>query len=103
MDLKSPAARTVVERLANRADIVLEGFRPGVAERLVITSYSIHYTKLYEHRALCGERPETGQVQAEFALCGHRDERRERRAMESVEFKVEGLHCEGCVRSVTLV
>jgi len=36
IDLKSPAARAVVERLAKQADVVLEGFRPGVAERLGI-------------------------------------------------------------------
>ncbi len=36
IDLKSPAAATVVARLVRQADIVLEGFRPGVAERLGI-------------------------------------------------------------------
>jgi len=36
IDLKSSAARALVERLARQADIVLEGFRPGVAERLGI-------------------------------------------------------------------
>jgi crotonobetainyl-CoA:carnitine CoA-transferase CaiB-like acyl-CoA transferase len=36
IDLKAPASRAVVERLAKRADVVLEGFRPGVAERLGI-------------------------------------------------------------------
>jgi len=34
VDLKSPDGVEVVRRLAARADAVLEGFRPGVAERL---------------------------------------------------------------------
>ncbi len=36
IDLKAAASGEVVERLAKRADIVLEGFRPGVAQRLGI-------------------------------------------------------------------
>jgi crotonobetainyl-CoA:carnitine CoA-transferase CaiB-like acyl-CoA transferase len=36
IDLKAPEARVVVERLVRDADIVLEGFRPGVAKRLGI-------------------------------------------------------------------
>ena len=36
LDLKSPASRPVVERLARWADIAIEGFRPGVAARLGI-------------------------------------------------------------------
>lgn len=35
-DLKEPAGRDVVRALAARADILIEGFRPGVAERLGI-------------------------------------------------------------------
>ena len=34
LDLKSPAARAVAAALADRADVVIEGFRPGVADRL---------------------------------------------------------------------
>jgi alpha-methylacyl-CoA racemase len=34
LDLKKPEAREVVLQLANRADILIEGFRPGVMERL---------------------------------------------------------------------
>ena len=34
LDLKRPAAREVVLRLIGKSDIVLEGFRPGVMERL---------------------------------------------------------------------
>ncbi len=36
LDLKSPAAREVVRRLAAGADLVFENFRPGVADRLGI-------------------------------------------------------------------
>jgi len=36
LDLKKPGSAEVVERLARHADIVLEGFRPGVAKRLKI-------------------------------------------------------------------
>ncbi|HEV7756299.1 MAG TPA: CaiB/BaiF CoA-transferase family protein [Mycobacteriales bacterium] len=35
-DLKAPADRDLVLRLTDRADVVIEGFRPGVAERLGI-------------------------------------------------------------------
>ena len=34
IDLKKEAGREVMRRLIERADVVLEGFRPGVAERL---------------------------------------------------------------------
>ncbi|MGY4719388.1 CoA transferase [Naumannella cuiyingiana] len=34
VDLKQPAGREVVLALAERADVIIEGFRPGVAERL---------------------------------------------------------------------
>ncbi|NQX90262.1 MAG: CoA transferase [Halioglobus sp.] len=36
LDLKSPRAHVVVERLACHGDVVIEGFRPQVAERLGI-------------------------------------------------------------------
>lgn len=36
LDLKSPDAGKVVERLAKWADVAIEGFRPGVADRLGI-------------------------------------------------------------------
>jgi alpha-methylacyl-CoA racemase len=36
IDLKHPRAAEVVARLAERADVAIEGFRPGVAERLGI-------------------------------------------------------------------
>ena len=34
LDLKAPAAREIALSLADRADVVIEGFRPGVAARL---------------------------------------------------------------------
>lgn len=34
LDLKNPGGRDVLKRLSNGADVVLEGWRPGVAERL---------------------------------------------------------------------
>ena len=36
LDLKQPADHAVLERLAGRADVFIEGFRPGVAARLRI-------------------------------------------------------------------
>jgi formyl-CoA transferase/CoA:oxalate CoA-transferase len=36
VDLKTPGGREVVTRLARRADVVVENFRPGVTERLGI-------------------------------------------------------------------
>ena len=36
LDLKNPAVRPLIERLARWADVVVEGFRPGVAARLEV-------------------------------------------------------------------
>ncbi len=38
LDLKEPAGREAVHELAREADVFLEGFRPGVAERLGVGS-----------------------------------------------------------------
>lgn len=38
LDLKNPAAKPVVDRLIERADVLLHNFRPGVAERLGLGS-----------------------------------------------------------------
>jgi crotonobetainyl-CoA:carnitine CoA-transferase CaiB-like acyl-CoA transferase len=44
LDLKHPDAASVVEKLVERADVVVEGFRPGVAKRL-----GIDYETLAQH------------------------------------------------------
>ena len=41
MDLKQPAARDIVQRLVRSTDVVVEGFRPGVAKRLSIDFESL--------------------------------------------------------------
>jgi crotonobetainyl-CoA:carnitine CoA-transferase CaiB-like acyl-CoA transferase len=46
VDLKKPLSRKVVEKLVAQADIVLEGFRPGVASRL-----GIDYESLKKHNS----------------------------------------------------
>jgi crotonobetainyl-CoA:carnitine CoA-transferase CaiB-like acyl-CoA transferase len=45
LDLKKPEAKPVVERMVRGADIVLEGFRPGVAKRLSIDFESLKKLK----------------------------------------------------------
>lgn len=42
VDLKSPEGARVVRKLAARADVLVEGFRPGVAERLGIGPDDCH-------------------------------------------------------------
>ena len=42
LDLKSPAAVDVVRRLVAQADVLVEGFRPGVAERLGVGPDDCH-------------------------------------------------------------
>src|SRR5207302_8432826 len=44
LDLKSSPSRDVVEKLVKKADVVVEGFRPGVARRL-----GLDYEKLKTH------------------------------------------------------
>jgi len=46
IDLKNPRAKEVVVRLVAKADVVIEGFRPGVAKRL-----GIDYETLKKHKA----------------------------------------------------
>jgi alpha-methylacyl-CoA racemase len=41
-DLKDPAGRETVLRLVERADVLLEGYRPGVAERLGVGPADCH-------------------------------------------------------------
>ena len=45
LDLKSPAARDIVHRLARHAHVVVEGFRPGVAKRLGIDYETLKKSK----------------------------------------------------------
>ena len=42
LDLKNPAAVDVVRRLVAQADVLVEGFRPGVAERLGVGPEACH-------------------------------------------------------------
>lgn len=42
VDLKQPRGATLVRTLAARADVLIEGFRPGVAERLGIGPADVH-------------------------------------------------------------
>ncbi len=42
LDLKAPAGRDAVLRLIDRADMLIEGFRPGVAERLGLGPADCH-------------------------------------------------------------
>ncbi len=45
LDLKHPAAAEVFERLVDRADVVVESFRPGVADRLGAGWETVHARK----------------------------------------------------------
>jgi alpha-methylacyl-CoA racemase len=42
LDLKAPAGRDAVLRLVDKADLLIEGFRPGVAERLGVGPADCH-------------------------------------------------------------
>ena len=42
LDIKQPAGRDAVLRLIDRADVLIEGFRPGVAERLGLGPADCH-------------------------------------------------------------
>jgi crotonobetainyl-CoA:carnitine CoA-transferase CaiB-like acyl-CoA transferase len=45
IDLKNPASAKIVERLAAWADVAIEGFRPGVADRLKIGAAQLRTIK----------------------------------------------------------
>ncbi|XWX03949.1 CaiB/BaiF CoA-transferase family protein [Aggregatilineales bacterium SYSU G02658] len=42
LDLKHPDGQAVLHRLAQRADVVVEGFRPGVTARLKVDAATLH-------------------------------------------------------------
>src|SRR6476646_9838838 len=42
LDLKSPAAKNVISRLVDRADVIVENFRPGAMARLGLDYPAIH-------------------------------------------------------------
>lgn len=42
LNLKDPRGREILHRLAARADVLIEGFRPGVADRLGIGPQDLH-------------------------------------------------------------
>jgi crotonobetainyl-CoA:carnitine CoA-transferase CaiB-like acyl-CoA transferase len=42
LDLKQPAGKAIIERLLGTADVLVEGFRPGVADRLGLGFQSLH-------------------------------------------------------------
>jgi len=42
LDLKSPAAKDVISRLVDRADVIVENFRPGTMARLGLDYAAIH-------------------------------------------------------------
>jgi crotonobetainyl-CoA:carnitine CoA-transferase CaiB-like acyl-CoA transferase len=46
VDLKNPLSKEIVERLVRKADVVIEGFRPGVAKRL-----GVDYETLKKYQA----------------------------------------------------
>ncbi len=41
LDLKNPSSRSIVEKLSRQSDVVIEGFRPGVAKRLGIDAETL--------------------------------------------------------------
>jgi alpha-methylacyl-CoA racemase len=42
VDVKAPEGRDIVVRLASSADVLIEGFRPGVAERMGLGPHDLH-------------------------------------------------------------
>src|SRR5450755_2637414 len=67
-DLKAESGRELVLRLAARADVLLEGFRPGVAERLGVGPQQCHGVN---HRLVYGRMTGWGQDGPMAARAGH--------------------------------
>ncbi|MBP2706651.1 CoA transferase [Microbispora sp. RL4-1S] len=68
LDLKSPDGAAAFRRLAERADVVIEVFRPGVAERLGIGPADLHAVN---ERLVYGRMTGWGQDGPLAAAAGH--------------------------------
>jgi alpha-methylacyl-CoA racemase len=68
VDLKSPAGRDAVLRLSERADALIEGFRPGVMERLGLGPVDLHHRN---PRLVYGRMTGYGQVGPMATVAGH--------------------------------
>ena len=68
LDLKHPAAGAVVRRLAEWADVAIEAFRPGVADRLGIGPAALHADN---PRLICCSLSGYGQTGPARAWPGH--------------------------------
>jgi alpha-methylacyl-CoA racemase len=67
-DLKAPAARDLVLQLVANADVLLEGFRPGVAERLGLGPEEC---AAVNHRLVYGRMTGRGQTGPRALQAGH--------------------------------
>ncbi|MFI5932156.1 CaiB/BaiF CoA transferase family protein [Actinoplanes sp. NPDC051494] len=67
-DLKTPAGREIVLGLAGNADVLIEGFRPGVAERLGVGPADVHARN---PRLVYGRMTGWGQDGPRSATAGH--------------------------------
>ncbi|MEI2776838.1 MAG: CaiB/BaiF CoA-transferase family protein [Tetrasphaera sp.] len=68
VDVKSPAGRDVVLRLVEGADVLIEGFRPGVAERLGLGPQDCHARN---ERLIYGRMTGWGQTGPLAPTAGH--------------------------------
>ncbi|MGI8760480.1 MAG: CaiB/BaiF CoA transferase family protein [Jatrophihabitantaceae bacterium] len=68
LDLRKPGAAEVVLRLAERCDALIEGFRPGVAERLGVGPDALHARN---PRLVYGRMTGWGQTGPLAATAGH--------------------------------
>ena len=68
LDLKSPAGRDAVKRLVAGADVLIEGFRPGVAERLGLGPADCH---AINPRLVYGRMTGFGQTGPMAQAAGH--------------------------------
>ncbi len=68
IDLKTPGGRAVVHRLAEQADGLIEGFRPGVMERLGLGPDELH---LRNQRLVYGRMTGYGQTGPMAQHVGH--------------------------------